>query len=287
MIGYKYFRNNGIDWRRLHGALVPLGMPHVDKALQVADARRLVIKHRALFIRWEDKFDQLSIAEWWHVIKDQLENFDALSRNTRSKVRRGTKRFQTEPIGRKEILSEGYEVYKSAFDRYQTFEEMLSEQAFQQAITDLPAETEFWAVREQESGQMVAFSENLVRDTACFYNTMWFQPDALRAYAGYLLIHEMNKHYLNERRLNYVSDGARNISHQTNVHEFLEQKFKFRRAYARLRVVYFPGVGILVKLLYPFRTMFNDRSASLLQKIAVVLEQERIRRTCMAVWEKM
>jgi hypothetical protein len=262
-------------------------MPHVNKALQLADARMIVIKHRALFIRWEDGFDLLSTGEWWHVIKDKRENFDALSRNTRSKVRRGAKLFEPKLTGREEILSEGYEVYRSAFDRYQTFEEMLSEQAFEQAITDLPAETEFWAVRKQGNGQMVAFSENLVRDSACFYNTMWFQPDALQGYAGYLLIHEMNKHYLNERGLHYVSDGARNISHQTNVHEFLEQKFKFRRAYARLRVVYFPGMGILVKLLYPFRKMFNHRSAPLLQKIAVVLEQERIRLAYSSTGEKM
>ena len=287
MIGYKYFRYNGIDWRRHHGALVSLGMPHVDKPLQVADARRLLVKHRALFIRWEDQFDQLSTGEWWHVIKDELEDFDALSRNTRSKLRRGAKRFEAGTAKRKSILAEGYEVYKSAFDRYQTFEEMHSEKAFQQAIAKLPENTEFWAVREQESGQMVAFSENLVQDGACFYDTMWFQPDALRAYAGYLLIHAMNKHYLNERGLLYVSDGARSISHQTNVHEFLEQKFTFRRAYARLRVVYFPGLSILVKLLYPFRTLFNNRSASLLQKIAVVLEQERIRRACLASGEEM
>ena len=287
MIGYKYFRYKKIDWRLHHGALVPLAMPHVKKSLQIADARRLLVKHRALFVRWEDLFDQLSTAEWWHVIKDELEDFDSLSKNTRSKVRRGAKGFVVGATGRNSILVEGYEVYRSAFDRYQTFEDRLSEQAFQQAVADLPGETEFWAVWEQESGHMVAFSENLVRDNACFFNTIWFEPNALRVYAGYLLIHEMNKHYLNERGLRYVSDGARNINHQTAVHEFLEQKFKFRRAYARLRVVYFPGVGILVKLLYPFRTLFSVRSASLLQKIAVVLEQERIRRACLEPGEQV
>lgn len=286
MIGYRYFRTARGDWRHHHGALVPLGMPHVEKDLPVADARRMLIKHRALFIRWEDRFDHLNTGEWWHVIKDELEDFDTLSRNTRSKVRRGIKRYEALPASREEILAQGYAVYRSAFDRYETFEEMFSEQAFRQAIAELPEETEFWAVRELESGQMVSFSENLVRDEACFYNTMWFQPDALRGYAGYLLIHEMNKHYLNNRGLRYVSDGARNISHQTNVHEFLEQKFKFRRAYARLRVVYLPGMGLLIRLLYPFRDIFKGRSSSLLQKIAVALEQERIHRACTATGAK-
>ena len=288
MIGYQYFRYGEIDWRRHHGALVPLGMPHVNKSLKTWGARRLVVTHRALFVRWEDQFDQQSSGgEWWHVIKDQLEDFDVLSRNTRSKIRRGIKRFEAGLTRREKILSEGYKVYKSAFERYQTFERIYSEDSFQQSIIDLPVETEFWSVRDRVSGQLVAFSENIVRDGACFYDTMWFQPDALRAYAGYLLIHEMNKHYLNERKLHYISDGARNISHKTNVHGFLEQKFKFRRAYARLRMVYFPGVGILVKILYPVRRLFTDRSISLLQKIAVVLEQERIRRTCLGSGEEV
>lgn len=286
MIGYHYFRYQGTDWRWHHGALIPLGMPHTAQSMDVSEVRRILLKHRALFARWEEDFDLLSSGEWWHVIKDASEDFESLSRNSRSKVRRGVKCFEVCTTVRNVILSEGYDVYQSAFDRYHTFEEMLSEKAFQQAIADLPEETEFWAVREKENGQMVAFSENLVRDSACFYNTMWFQPDALRAYAGYLLIHEMNKHYLNERGLRYVSDGARNISHRTNIHEFLEQKFRFRRAYARLSVVYFPGFAILVKLLYPFRKWFNARSSSLLQKVAVVLEQERIRRACLAPGEK-
>jgi len=127
---------------------------------------------------------------------------------------------------------------------------------------------------------MAAFSENLVRDGACFYDTIWFEPESLKRYAGYALFYEMNKHYLNERDLRYVSDGARNISHQTNIHDFLEKKFGFRRAYARLRVVYFPGVGIAVRALYPFRRWFSRRSGGLLQKISVLLEQERIRRSC-------
>ena len=109
---------------------------------------------------------------------------------------------------------------------------------------------------------------------------MWFSPESLKEYAGYLLVHEMNKHYLNERGCNYVTDGARNISHKTNVHDFLQDKFRFRRAYTTLNVVYAPGVGFAVRCLYPFRRFFRGRSSSILGKIRVLLQLEYIHRTC-------
>ena len=281
MIGYEHFEHQGFSWRRHHGALVPRCMPHVPPPDGGEGIRRLLIQRRAFFARWEEGFDLTESGEWWHVIKSGEEDFETLSKKVKNQVRRGGKEgFEAALVGRDKIQSEGYAVYRAAFDRYETFEELYSEEQFHQAIARLPAETEFWAVWRLDSGEMVAFSENLVRDNACFYSTMWFQPQALKRYAGYLLIHEMNKYYLNERSLQYVSDGARNISHQTNIHEFLEQKFGFRRAYARLRVVYAPGVGLAVWLLYPLRKWFSRRSAPMLQKVGVLLEQERIRRAC-------
>ncbi|PYZ99574.1 hypothetical protein A6K26_009135 [Gammaproteobacteria bacterium 2W06] len=261
-------------------------MPHKTSGLNTQQALSLLRRHFSVLIRWDESFDQIAEGEWWHIIKDAPETLETLSSNTRNQVRRGLKSTISKPTTREVVLNEGYEVYRSAFDRYETFEAMFSPSQFREAVEALPAETEFWEARNHETGELVAFSENLVRDEACFYNTMWFQPEALKAYAGYALIHEMNKHYLNERGLRYVSDGARSISHDTNIHDFLEQKFGFRRAYARLRVVYFPGVGAAVRLLYPLRQWFAGRSSGVFQKIAVLLEQERIRRACIEPEEK-
>lgn len=280
MIGYNYFSAFGCIWRRHQGTLIPLSMPHELPELTTQQALSLLRKHSSVLIRWEENFDQVLECEWWHIIKDTPESLETLSSNTRSKVRRGLKKAVPNPTTRDVILNEGYEVYCSAFDRYETFETMFSPSEFHEAIERLPEETEFWEARNGETGELVAFSENIVRANACFYNTMWFQPQSLKAYAGYALIHGMNKHYLNDRGLRYVSDGARSISHNTNIHDFLEQKFGFRRAYARLRVVYFPGAGAAVRLLFPFKNWFQSRNSGITQKIAVLLEQERIHRHC-------
>jgi len=280
MIGYESISEAGVIWRRHHGALVPLQMPDVvSDSLDKSGLSSALIRNRCAFARWEESFDQFDGGEWWHVIKDEPESLELRGKKTRNQIRRGAKEFTVEPVAREVILSEGYAVYLAAFQRYDTFEEVLSEPAFREAISSLPDETEFWSVRDKDTHELVAFSENLVRDGACFYVSMWFQPEAMKRYAGYVLFYEMNRHYLNDRNLRYVSDGARSISHQTNIHDFLMQKFGFRYAYAKLRVVYAPGVGLAVRVLYPFREWFFRGSSSLSQKLAVLLEQERIRRS--------
>lgn len=281
MIGYQYFCYQTFPWRRLQQVLVPLAMPHVELKLTILQARRLLKEQRSLLLRWDEAFDQSVSSEWWHIIKDDAEDIYSLNKKTRNMVRRGAKQFDVRVCDRKYIALSGHNVYKSAFARYETFEKCFSESEFENAINKLPEDTEFWGVFDKESGQLVAFSENIVRDDACFYNTMWFEPEPMRRFSGYILFHEMNKHYLNERSCKYVSDGARSISHQTNIHEFLESKFGFRKAYSRLRVVYAPGIYPIIFCLYPFRRFFSRLSGQLFKKLTVLLEQERIRRACL------
>lgn len=279
MIGYRYFRHNGFLWRKQLGALLPLSMPHRNPELRQPQATALLAKHFAFLIRWETDFDSETPTEWWHIIKSDPEELQDLSANTRSKIRRGERQFLVEPVTREVILQEGHEVYCKAYQRYDTFEPMMAKPDFVRAVLDLPTETEFFSVRDRSSGRMVAFSENLVRDGACFYLSIWLTPDALKRYASYALIHHMNRSYLNLRGLAYVSDGARNISHETGIHDFLIERFGFRRAYATLHIAYFPLLIPVIHALFPFRRRISQSQGGIGRKITVLLEQEAIRRT--------
>ncbi|SEK48569.1 GNAT family N-acetyltransferase [Halomonas daqiaonensis] len=279
MIGYEYFHDEGFLWRKHQGTLIPLSMPHRDARLEAPDARALLKAHGALLVRWESNFDCASTTDWWHVIKSEEEHLEVLSRSTRSKVRRGSRQLSVSCEPRCSVLNEGYVVYRQAYERYDTLEPMMSEAAFREAIRQLPPETEFWTVRTRESNELVAFSENLVIDDACFYLSIWFNPASLGQYAAYTLFYEMNLHYLNERRLRYVSDGARSISHDTGIHDFLINRFGFRKAYAKLHVVYTPLLAAAVHALYPFRRLIGKTSRPMFRKLTVLLEQERIHRS--------
>jgi hypothetical protein len=244
-------------------------------------ARSILFEHGGYFIRWESAFDRLKDGSWWHIIKTDREDFNILGKKTRNQIRRAAKRYIARPSSRNEILEKGYQIYLAAYSRYVTFEHVMDEHTFRKSVAALPDETEFWVIDEIQSGEIVAFSENLVRDNACFYLSMWICPESLKNYASYLLFHEMNKHYLNQKGLMYVSDGARNISHSTGIHDFLVNKFRFRRAYATLHVVYAKWLHPVVYLLYPFRRVIDKIALPFTQKIAVLLEHEKIRRECL------
>ncbi|WP_416137131.1 hypothetical protein ACM26W_11500 [Halomonas sp. HK25] len=279
MIGYQRICQGDFMWRKHQSTLIPLSMPHREAGLTRSGALALLALHRAPLIRWESDFDCDTPTEWWHIIKSEEERLESLSSKTRSKVRRGMRQFRIERSTRDTLLAEGYAVYTKAYERYDTFEPIMSQADFVAAIRQLPPETEFWEVRDREKGELVAFGENLVVDDACFSLSLWFTPASLKQYASYALIHLMNCHYLNERKVKYVSNGARSISHDTGMHDFLMERFNFRKAYARLHVVYFPLLSPLVHGLYPFRQPIQQAKGSLFRKLAVLLEQERIRRS--------
>jgi hypothetical protein len=249
----------------------------------VHDAQEIMGGQGALFLRWESGFDQVNSCPWWHIIKDGNPSLADLSSNTRSKVRRGLKAFDCKPISRDTVLGEGYEVYRSAFARYETHEKEFSEVEFVGAVKAMPDQTEFWGVWNKNNDALVAFSENYVEAEVSFYNTIWFEPSALRKYSSYALFYEMNRHYLEERKFRYVSDGARSLSHDTQIHDFLESKFGFRKAYARLHVVYAPWLDASVAAAFPFRNLIKKMPFSPFKKASILLKQEEIRRECAKV----
>lgn len=281
MIGYEYFEVDGFPWRRIHQAVIPLAMPHVDPKMGWWRALRIMLKGRALMVRWEYDFDQAEEWEWWHVVKDGHEELAELKSGTRNQVRRGMRNFVVERRGRAYIMEYGYPVYRGAYERYETFEPCLSLKEFQAGVASLPPETEFWTAHDA-GGTCVAFTENLVRDDACFYLTMWFLPEALKLGVAYALIHVMNTHYLNVAGCRYVSDGARSVSHATNVHEFLQDRLGFRKAYAKLKVAYFPGFDLAVAAIYPFRGWLPRVRRPWARKLEALMTMERIRRASAA-----
>ena len=89
----------------------------------------------------------------------------------------------------------------------------------------------------------------------------------------------MNQYYLNENNFRYVNDGARSISHETNIQTFLIDKFRFRKAYCKLNIIYSTKVRLLLSLIYPFRLILVFLNFGIFIKLNILLKQENIRRS--------
>ena len=280
MIGYKYRYLNGILWKESQGALLPILQAKSFKGLSFEEAHMALNDTGAHLIRWEEKFDKLKFSPWWSIINDSTCDIESLSAKTRSKVRKGHKNYVAEIVSRDVICNECYSVYTNAFYRYDTHECIMSKKEFDNAINKLPQETEFWIVRDRETGEPTAFSENYVSNNVCAYITTWYTPASLKKYSSYFLIQKMTSHYLERKDIDYVSNGTRNISHDTNAHELLERRFNFRKAYSELNIVYSPLLKILIKVSYPLRKLIERIPSSSFKKASVLLAQEEIKRKC-------
>ena len=283
MIGYGHSVHLQTHWRDNQGGLLPLSPPRMLTAFSTDFAHEFLKSQGDLFIRWESDFDQPDKSCWWHVIKDVPERLDELPKKTRYMIRKASKAYEARPIDVKEIIHQGFRVYVKAYERYDTHEPMFDEDEFRKAVQELPDQTEWWGVFDRETERLVAFSENYVESETCFYVTMWIEPEAMAKFAGYLLFHEMEVHYLQDRAFKYVSDGARSLSHNTNIHDFLIRKFNYRQAYAKLHVVHAPWLGAAVAVAYPFRNLIKKMPFSPLKKASILLKQEEIRRECAKV----
>jgi len=271
--------HKGISWRKYQGALIP-DIDDQPIVVTEEDARELLKKSGAYLLRWISDFDTKHETDFWYVIKDSSPDLDKLSSNTRSKVRRGLKNCNIKKVKASFIAENAYQVYSRAYERYEAGQTPIEERSFSDDImkTD-PDVWDFWAVFDRND-EIVAYSQNRRVGNHCIYTTIKFVPEALKLYSSYALFYEMNNYYLNILHLAYVNDGARCIHHQTNIQGYLIDKFHFRKAYSVLHIAYRADIGILLALLYPFRSMIREFQSTFMKRLSSLLLQEQIRRNC-------
>ena len=274
-----------IDWYEYHGFVVPAYLPHCLPAISKETALKVLKKAGKPFVRWDSDFKKLEKSEWWYVLRRKPWDIQEASRNTRSKIRRGMKKFSTRVIAPQEIREYGYKVCLCAEKRYGRKGFAISKDMFNDKIlaAEKYSETfEFYGVLCED--KLVGFSENYIQNKAVFLESIWYDPSYLRSYSSYVFTQGVLEHYINQRNFDYVLDGSRSIHHKTNVQNFFIDVFGFTREYAKLNVLYSKKFGAMVNIAYPFRSILEKLSEKLnnnvIANISAVLKQEYIRRAC-------
>lgn len=259
------------NWRKYNGAIIPLHPPHIKVKDLMLDIQEAIQKNNAFLARWVSNFDSKNQTNFWYVVNDNPMQISDYSTNTRNQIKKGLANFQVKIIDKSVVKTEGYDIYTSAFLSYNTLVRFKSKELF---IKELDGEWEFWGIYSK--GILIGYSQNMIYDICCDYSTIKIHPDYKRMYPSYALFFIMNRYYLNEKKLKYISDGARSLVHQSNIQEFLIKKFKFRKAFCNLHVLYHRNIKMLIDALYPFRNIILRINLTLFQKIGIILKQEEI-----------
>lgn len=174
--------------------------------------------------------------------------------------------YDIRKVGVNEMNEKGYELFNASRKRYGA-ELCVSKEQWNRRIN--VKGQDFWLAIEKKTGVAQGFAINRVYNDYCNYVSMGYNPVAPKSsYPMYGLVFEMNRYYLEEKKLSFVLDGSRSLTEHSNIQPFLEEKFGFRKAYCDMKVYYKPLMGCIVKILFPFRKLIKK------QKIALLLKQE-------------
>lgn len=267
------------NWIKYQGTLIPFEAPNTDIQISKHEAKELNKKHSIYFTRWTSNWDCKEETDFWYVIKDKKEDLADYKSKVRNQIKKALSHCEVEKVDKEFIANNCYNVYLSAFDSYAALTKPMSENDF---ISDIKNDTEvgieYWVVLHKETKQVIAYAKNRIQNNMVNYAVMKFEPKSMREYySSYALIHIMNTYYL--EKYDFVSDGARSVSHDSNIQDFLIQKFQFRKAYCKLHVVFSAKLSFILFFIYPFRKiLYKMNKPSAIKKINVLLKHKEISR---------
>ena len=267
-----------VEWKRYNGALVPVEPPHIEPTSEDVERGKKQGGYR--FISYTTDFDCEEETAWWYVIKDDPIDLETVKSSVRYKINKGLRYADIRRIDHRALGRELYACYCKAQARYRAHDGHVSEEAFLAALQQDNAE--YYGAFFRENGQLIAYVKNVVRGDCVDMSVIKYDPDYLKYQISAALTYRVIFDYLNGGQCKYVLDGQRAIRHKTNIQDYLEDYFGFRKAYGRLQMVYSPVMKVLVTLLYPFRTLIERLAGDrvLLNNVASVLKMEEIRRAC-------
>lgn len=234
-----------------------------------------ILSEKGLMVRNTYDFDTEEKTDFWFVIKDSFGGLEELPPSSRRNVKKALKNYNIRKCSAAEFKEKGYEVEFSAMKSYKV-RRSCSREEYWQMIEQYEKEGnyDFWCAERISDGRFVATSVNRIKEDSCEYDSTKALVESLhdRTYPNYGLFYEMNRYYLEELGLKYVSDGSRTITNHSNIQDYLTYNFRFRKAYCKLKIHYKWWFAVVIKLLFPFRKLIPIR------KIQAVLRMEHYSR---------
>ena len=275
------------EWEYYNHALVPVLPPHIEpdvswmknqkKWKELADGKY------ALFARWITDFDCPEETGWWHCIKDTPFEISKISAKKRYEINKGVKYTEVrliEPEQYAEQLAEVHCRAKLHYGEKFNYEEEkaeLQEEFLKGAYSE---NAEYVGAFFRETGKLIGYGIYEVYDDWVSQSVIKTDPEYLKYSVNAALVAYALDRYLTENgKIRYLTNGSKNVLHETNYHEYLIKYFGFRKAYCHLHIYYRWWVAIAVRILYVFRKpICQMKKKRWMRMISSVLEMEEIRR---------
>ncbi len=275
-------------WKYYNHAMIPDCPPHVEADVAaINDGSIWKIGEHPLLARWTSDFDCGYETEWWYTIKDSQYDIQSLKAKRRYEITKARRNFIVKVINPLEYAEELYSVQVAAFSAYPAKyrptvnHDLFIENVKKRKDTIFGA---FWTGEENSGlrGKFCGYSAVGVNGKCIEYRVHKAIPEYEKNAVNFALVDGVLKYYEDNLANGcYISNGQRSTNHETAFNDLLERYFGFRKAYCKLQIVYRPGLGWLIKILYCFRNLlkrFDD--IRIVHLVNAVLTMEEIRRKC-------
>ena len=218
---------------------------------------------------------------WWYVIKDTPFDIDKLKAKRRYAINRGIKHFDVRIINPRDYKEELYVVQIDAFLAYpKKYRPTIDKEKFMNGIDNWTNFKVFGAF-SRETGELCGYS--LISKKSDMWVDLSVQktkPKYEKYQLNAALVYKILSHYDGMlQNGGVICDGERSVIHETNFQEYLEKYFLFRKAYCHLNIRYNSKVKLLIKMLYPIRTLLcKFDGIGILHNINGVLKMEEVTR---------
>lgn len=277
----------GIDgWKYYNHAAIPATAPHIVPDLSAIKNkqifRRSLLGGGTVFLaRWSADWNCGKETEWWYVIKDTPFDISKLKAKRRYEINKGIKNFEVKIIDPTSFAKDIYLVTVEAYRGWpKKYRPSVSKEETQRSIGSWSSSTVFGGF-ERSSGKLMSYAVLTEYDTYIEFSILRAIPNAEKSGINAAMVAGILDNYKKQLESGiYINDGSRAIRHETAFQDYLEKYFEFRKAYCRLEIAYKGIIGLIVKILYPFRNHISNRSG-IGSKISAILKMEEIRRNCL------
>ncbi len=267
-------------WEYYNHAALPTTAPHERVNMEPIDNGSIwkIGNGKAFLARWTTDFDCPKETNWWYLICEKPYGLDSLGKSTRKRIRKAEEVYRVERIDPRLYAEDLWRVYNEAIARYQKFDNKSSKSDFINGCMNAQSNCDYWGGFDKKTGRLYGWKKCVRNSNYIDFTVSKYSVDRLDSGISYVLNHATLDYYLNDDNILYVSNGERSIYHMTNVQEYYQEHFRFRRANCVLHVKYRFPLNYLVNVVFPFRNMLRWDNM-LCHKARSLLKMEEIARS--------
>ncbi len=234
----------------------------------------------SLFASYITEFDCKEETQWWFTIKDSEYDLTSLPAKKRYEITKARKFCYSKHIEPLEYIDALFECYNKSFEGYAEVErpKSVEKEQFVNYIHELAGDGShmFYACFFKETNRLIGFLIINLRGNVIGLQQQKTVPSYEKYNSNASLIDCMLTEWNEKLKAHevIVSNGSRTIRHLTNFNDYLEKYFGFRKAYAKLAVVYKFPFGLIVKILRPFKWLLKNTKNAFLYNVYCVLKMD-------------